>query len=138
MNTALLRKIKQLVLAEPKRVDMEAWAYHCERRNGGPPCGTVGCIAGWAVILDQEGKTMAERYNKAVEHDFFATGKRLLKLTTGQAKRLFYAEFNFENNDYSFWPEDLVDAYDSARSPKAKARVVAQRIDRFIRTGGKE
>jgi hypothetical protein len=52
----LLLQIRELILAEPLRLDMDSWitafagegsSYHKTL----PACGTVGCIAGWAAVL---------------------------------------------------------------------------------------
>lgn len=39
------------MLAEPKRVDMEVFIDDWLPSEGGPACGTVGCFAGWVVLL---------------------------------------------------------------------------------------
>lgn len=65
----LLGKIKQIILAEPKRVNMEAfisalngealWSQGARRKQ--PACGTIGCIAGWGAILLRPKNVTANR-----------------------------------------------------------------------------
>jgi hypothetical protein len=55
MNVKLLRRIQKHILAEPKRLDMGNFIVRKSDGLGSlvrfPKCGTVGCIAGWAVTL---------------------------------------------------------------------------------------
>jgi hypothetical protein len=46
MNWKLLSQIADHIEANPKSFDMETWA---EEHS----CGTIGCIAGWAIMLTQ-------------------------------------------------------------------------------------
>jgi len=58
LNVTLLRKVMKHILEEPRRLRQSEWlakkgdAYykHVPRKER-PPCGTVACIAGWAVEL---------------------------------------------------------------------------------------
>jgi hypothetical protein len=54
MNVKLLRKIQKHILEEPRRLDMDVVLVKdidpASWRDA-PPCGTVGCIAGWACAL---------------------------------------------------------------------------------------
>jgi hypothetical protein len=86
INVKLLRKVQKHILAEPKRVNMGTFIYRkkdepdmCEKW---PACGTVACIAGWAVTLSQK-KEM--NYNAIPER-----ARRLLGLDWEQANYLFY------------------------------------------------
>jgi hypothetical protein len=47
----LLGDVAEAILREPKRFDFGNWLEHIPAEHGGPACGTVGCIAGWAVVL---------------------------------------------------------------------------------------
>lgn len=133
MNTRLLRKIKRLILAEPRR--MSSWFYPNQTRSG-PPCGTVGCIAGWAILL--KGKTMGERLRCVIDKDFDIQRKAQihLGLAAAQARRLFHANYHYGKGAYTNWPRDW--AYHIAHKPADKAKVVAKRINRFIRAKGRE
>lgn len=138
MNVKLLQAIKKHILAEPKRLDMGNWGFKRDKANDGPACGTVGCIAGWAVLLThpsligrKEDFTPAKlkKFSNAMgnaEED--APG--LLKINIGTADRLFYVDR---------WPEpfrqDYLDA-ESGGDRKAMAKATAARIDSLISMGG--
>lgn len=47
MNVRLLRRVAKHIVEEPRRYNQGSW---CDRSNDAP-CGTMACIAGWAVIL---------------------------------------------------------------------------------------
>lgn len=47
----LMVDVKKAILADPKRADMRVYENPLAPQNGGPACGTVGCIAGWVAIL---------------------------------------------------------------------------------------
>ena len=53
MNTRLLRKVQKHILEEPRRLNMDIILDDrvSARDPKNPPCGTVGCIAGWAIVL---------------------------------------------------------------------------------------
>lgn len=138
MNTELLLKVKAVILEEPKRVDMDLWIRECaEGENNGPACKTVGCISGWAVLIDgmrawrvKRPLTVLRRMRKSggPGADGFQSGRELLALNLRQANALF-----FDNE----WPSDLrrrlADEYSG--TPEYAA-VVAEAIDRFIACDG--
>lgn len=53
----LLQDVKRAMREEPRRVDMDTWLRRMDPRNlcyecyEAPACGTVGCFAGWVVLL---------------------------------------------------------------------------------------
>lgn len=130
MNTELLLKVKEKILAQPRAFNMATWL----RKNGpeggddpyvnyrNPPCGTVACIAGWVVELT--GGRMAGRSVSELAKD------RLLADTTlerGQAEALFLLD----------WPADLKKEFDGIAGDdvehwEAEASVAAKAINRFI------
>jgi len=131
MNIKLLRKIQKAIARAPQRLDMDIpiTSYKCK---------TTACIAGHAVLLSQKGK----RFNKVAE-DFvnkfpdsaFSTdwqpieirARNLLKLTRGQANRLFLSWG---------WPDEYQANYRG--TPVERVRVAIKRIDHFIETKGLE
>ncbi len=123
MNIDLLMSIKEKILEEPKRLNMSVW--YCKRDTvlslwdvygkAEPPCGTVACIAGWALLLKGED---VNRGNVAVR------AMDALDIR-GYADQLFMP--------YSGWPETWrrkLTTY-KAGSPEY-AQVVAEYIDYFI------
>lgn len=129
INYKLLRKVRDHILEEPRRIHMEQWLIKGSkyinmilgRQRGAPACNTVGCIAGWTAQLSE---------SKAESWDCASVAVRKLKINYAQTKLLFHVEN---------WPEDLQIKIGKYRNgTKSYAKVVAQRIDRFIETRGKE
>lgn len=136
----LLRKVQKAILEEPKRINMKFWGRKYGKdivavREGSasyqhyiPPCGTIGCIAGWGAVL---GTKSAMKMNTKEFAEFIYTADdrmiRLSKLSYEQANRLFY-------NDN--WParfENKLRRYNTGTPQYAK--VVSDRIEHFILTG---
>lgn len=88
MNTELLERIADHIEAVPESWDLSQWAWTADSRD---LCDTVGCVAGWAVMLtDPE-----LRYRVATEpfeYENYAwepQARELLELTADQASALF-------------------------------------------------
>lgn len=142
MNTKLLRQVRAHILGEPRRLRMEH-GIKPQRGKGAPPCGTVGCIAGWAVILANKKrsetiKDMIDRMSiprsetSRRERSWSAVkdmATELLEIVPASADRLFYT---------LEWPQDLKDAYAVAGTAAGRARITARRIARFIKTKGRK
>ena len=60
VNVELLQRIKQHILQEPKRLQMNIWRNRFSGTNA-PSCGTIACIAGWAVELGDPNMLLPER-----------------------------------------------------------------------------
>lgn len=124
LNVELLERVKAHILEEPRRLDMGLWADS----EGEAPCGTVGCIAGWAIILgtgarfDRTGFQLVYRNNRPVA-GFAHSAAKLLGLSIDQANEVFCV---------GGWPDDLADMYDSARDDRGRAEATAKRINRLI------
>lgn len=132
MNIELLQKVKQAILDEPRKMDMNVWfdrfwadeeeKVRVLRLLGKeeaqlPPCGTIGCIAGWSVLL---GSSMDPGELVHVG----STAARLLDLDFEQAYDLFHT---------TTWPSDLREKLsDSEPGTIEYAQVVAEAIDRYI------
>jgi hypothetical protein len=118
MNVRLLRKIQKHILAEPKRVRMEVIATEDD-------CGTVGCIGGWAAILSNK---------KPDKFGDFKTACRLLGVPLPTTLCGIYQHQLFFTHN---WPEKFRNAYQTAKTKRGEARVVARRIEHFIKTKGR-
>ena len=119
----LLRKVAKHILEEPKRLNMmrfinrkgDGWPIYGEY----PECGTMGCIAGWAVALSTDELV---KYN-----DIQDRAAKLLGLNPAQQNVLFF---------YGKWPIEFQKRLlrtEIQTLPYAK--VTADRIEHFIRTG---
>lgn len=123
MNVKLLRKVKRHILEEPKRFDMD----YALRRSAESPCGTVGCIAGWAAILNGDVQLDGPLISGWDEIKNIASSA--LDIPAYPTPTIFY-----EHN----WPAELFNAFTSARTRGRRAKIAAQAIEHFIRTKGKE
>jgi len=132
----LLQDVKQAILEEPRRVDMNFVAYVDDRtrqwtnpRTGrkevmpAPSCGTVGCFAGWTMLL--AGMT---------------PGQAGSKWTGGAKDILGPLNYKFTGSDGALCDVFNWGAGDGILSMKpgtrAYARAVCKRIDRFITANG--
>jgi hypothetical protein len=127
LNVKLLRKIQRHVLDNPKRIDMDCFIERkAEELEAGrglehdtfPRCGTVGCIAGWAVTLSTKERIP---YGQIAEK-----AKALLGLSDIQAYQLFYV---------NHWPILWREITNSQYQTRAHAKLVVKRIDHLIATG---
>lgn len=135
MKVALLRKVKNHILSEPKRLRM--WGYVMRKAtNKAVPlatinkyrpfakCGTAACIAGWTCLLQLKPTETGEFYGV----DYFQHAQELLGLSEAQAEVLFMPDA---------WPVEFKDGTTDDGKRKT-AQVAAARIEHFIKTKGKE
>lgn len=136
MKTRLLKKVAEHIKEEPRRLDMEKWTDVVDPVYAdSPPCGTVGCIAGWACMLNGDKPTPGG----GSQIYFFSRGQELLGLTKDQADRLFTAPaLAFEWKSAPTWPKKFARRYEKAKTPKGRASATLARIEHFIATKGRE
>lgn len=126
MNTRLLRRVAKHIAEEPRRLDMYKIAGHvAEDESFNPPCGTVGCIAGWACML--EGSTVGQAT--------WAKGRRLLELDDKEAFQLFDYPIGGPTDG---WPAKFANRFLRAKTPRGRASATTARIEHFIKTKGRE
>jgi hypothetical protein len=134
MNVKLLTKIQKHILAEPRRLDMDVVlikGLDPASWRDVPPCGTVGCIGGWAYILSRK-RPQLKQYG--IDH--LVLGRHELKITAIEADRLF--DTVYDDSILNAWPKKYIEAYLKAKSPAGRARAAVRRIDHFIATKGAE
>lgn len=134
MNTKLLRKVKEHILAEPRRLMM---AWFIEKRLGlnhrihirgtrktrpFPKCDTAACVAGWTCLLNDR------NFPKQDGISWSNTARELLGITAEQGNRLFVP---------SLWPKKFLRGIADDGRPST-AKIAAARIEWFIRTKGRE
>jgi hypothetical protein len=117
LNVPLLRKIQAHILEEPLRVDMDNWMGTVNQYGQSPACKTVGCIAGWACVLEPT-------QNKEIVLGVKLTAMDLLGIGHDLADKLFYPAYWYHG-----WPSKLEDL--RVGTP-AYAQVVSDYIDYFI------
>lgn len=130
MNVRLLRRIQRIILKRPKQIRMRTW-FSSDPKVG--HCGTTGCIAGWAVTLDEFGKPMPllglEKFGSGPFYAPFRA-RKVLNLTKAQSDRLFFSEQ---------WPDQFLEKIiKHGEGTVGYAKTVAARISHFIKTKGAE
>lgn len=148
INISLFRDIQAAILVQPLRINMGHWALDKafqKRLQQEPPCGTVACIAGWAVALSkkimEDDLFYIDLNGGSIEHQAITE----LGIDLGQASRLFFTiswprKFRDRINLYAINTRSWMDYHDiypdsvSAGTPEY-AQVVSDRIDHFISTG---
>lgn len=132
MNVPLLLAVKEAILAEPLRINMDGWVFDSNdqiREGQVPPCGTVACIAGWAfsIINRLDKDALYEQFNSDTAAEMLDVSN---EYPAREAQRLFHV---------SGWPERFVRAIVGHKPGTPEyAQVVADRIDHFIATEGRE
>lgn len=117
MNVKLLNQIMEHILEEPRRANMDMWLQknsHLYKHD----CHTVGCIAGWAVMLEgeKEEQTYLNTRMAAI---------RLLKLPEGRENELFLV---------TNWPAGFRVRLDKhPEGTKAYAQAIVARIKDYIK-----
>lgn len=132
LNLPLFAKIKEKILAEPDRFNMGLWFGVIDARGeldfltagagtvgeAFQECGTVACIAGWAVVLGDPSRSL---------HCAVALRARAaLGLTYDEGTALFTT---------ARWPQELQDAYFKAEyngDLLAMARAACDAIDALV------
>lgn len=110
----ILRRAVEHIKAEPKRLNMGTWLSP----SNTSPCGTVGCLFGWVVMLEEPKHQNATIYSSAQE---------LLQLDDLQAGNLALV---------GYWPKPLRVKYrNRGNTPRQRANILGQRVEHFIRTG---
>lgn len=132
INVPLLRKVQKFLLAEPRRFDMGSWVELAEQADilRRPPCGTACCIAGAAFLIDKKIEVKGALNNdKVLYGDILGGASRALKIDDRQENLLFFV---------GWWPRKFQVAYNSAKTPLARAKAGVARINHFIKTKGAE
>lgn len=132
----ILRRVKAHILAEPRRLEMNDYAS----KTDAAPCGTAGCIAGWTCLLESNMETVKAWNARAPEDawvptpDWHEEASRLLGLTEEKADKLFMP-WELEYEEDASWPKEFQRRYDKCKTKVGKAKVTAERIEHFIKTG---
>jgi hypothetical protein len=137
MNKPLFEKVIAAIQADPRRLNMNMWAYNTARgASTTPECGTAGCIAGWTVLISKhESKVLAKEQVVVEDLDgnWPGAAQRLLDITDDQEQALFYADW---------WPSPFREEYELAdkneeASPELSAKladITIRRIRQFMET----
>lgn len=147
MNVPLLRKVQAYILTNPEHFNQSRW---CDEAA----CGTVACIAGWALILRSREplprrglspiealrritritippsirsiSDLPEQISDRIYPRIHGDATRALKLEPHIAQRVFHIDM---------WPEPFQTLHKAAPSPSTRACVAAARIEYLIQNG---
>jgi len=86
------------------------------------PCGTVGCIAGEACLMEGCHLPFADRVNGP-----YLKAMEILGIGYGQADNVFYV---------GCWPDDLADKWHAANSLTQQRAVMIERLE-FLKEFGR-
>lgn len=119
-----MRAVVAYIKEEPRRLNMYVWACQISTHDElDPPCGTVGCFAGW-TIMSTVGK---EELGHLLGTDSVADAAAdILGIDDHDAYILFYS---------TRWPTSFNEAYVNANSPAKRVQALSDRIEYFIETG---
>lgn len=140
----LLRQVQEELTAEPKRFSMATWLRTPFNDDTTPACGTVGCVAGWVVILAKQ-ETMRRNSQETgalpvpsirdIARDAILDNKSVpvlarqeLDLTPQQGERLFHIEN---------WPSLYKSNYRFAKDARGRVEAMVSRINQFINSDGR-
>jgi hypothetical protein len=127
MKTKLLREVAKHIAEEPRRLNMHLISTRVDpSRHEAPPCGTVGCIAGWACMLSGMG----------IDEANWRKGEEILGLTSDQSMKLF--DFPTTDGFNDGWPRKFGKRYVNAKTPRGRMLATVARIEHFIATKGAE
>lgn len=153
MNIKAIWETVEYMEKEPARIDMidgivsasEAMNYdthspyfQVKRILVLPPCDTVSCIAGAAVLSHRDIK----KSDLDMWHSWYRVrdeAEEILDLSSGEAARLFYLPtIHGGSGGDDAWPDSYEKAYFEAKTPEDRAKVIRERIQHFIDTNGAE
>lgn len=124
----ILKYLKDHFREEPRRLYMHTWSVKRGKDYGGamipddidfPPCGTVGCIAGWICMLYGEKKEPHWLIAPQTAGEEMGFAKYPYCLNS-----LFYLEY---------WPNKFSKQFELAKTPYRRVEVTCNRIDHFIK-----
>lgn len=140
----LVNRVIERILEEPRRFDMHVIGKKVDVRYSfnPPPCGTVGCLAGWALIEDALMRKVRSPF-VTKENEY---GDTVTCIPTGhddlwqkKAEKLFGIPLNTGDTLFRLncWPARYQKMYrlEGAGHHGEKAKAGAARLRHFIRTG---
>lgn len=134
LNVDLLNKVKKHFLDEPRRLRMDTWlkqgypnqeifsagisGYNEPEEYLLPQCGTVGCIAGWTVMLAYPNDPSKQLSPSLQAREVLGIDEYIMPYD------LFFPDQ---------WPSDFYRDYRNAESPEERARIACEVIDHFVK-----
>jgi hypothetical protein len=117
-TVSILRAVKAAILAQPELYNQSRFPA-CE-------CNTPSCIAGWGMWLQNPSP---KAYSASMAESGLAKWASSFEMSEKQFLPLYVTHLE--------WPEPFAAKYKKAKNEVERAAVAADRIDYFIKTGGK-
>lgn len=129
LNTNMLERIISVLETDPRCLYMHGWVYRLPHeanvtRRPIPTCGTIGCIAGWAWLLNAPEGIPSENPGGGVVS---RGALEILGITKEQGDKLFFI---------MNWPLEYSERYDQADSdPEKETRVTIDLLREVVKRG---
>lgn len=147
MNRQLLYDIADHIENVPESWDLSLWADKASSRSTSPVCDTVGCVAGWAVMLVNpiaRGHVAAGHHRWVDQFAWSAEATKALDLPVHEADVLFGSNtwWGTQMRAFGFEPKDGYDDFEDnyialgAVPPKAAAHILRALADGEITLEG--
>lgn len=150
MNTQKILNAVKYFEEEPLRLNMGNWIRHIPKgQTGAPPCGTVACLAGSAIIAEAKSQgisisALIEQSGSEFELPEKDLAMQIFGIDAVQAKLLFYTQDwpDVYNHQYSLLEKMLYDFPENINViklvKKYMVRILKSRVNCFIYSDGKE
>jgi len=136
MNVTKIREALNYLVAEPLRLDMGVYKSRAYTNETKPPCGTVCCLAGAAIIL--EASATGRKFHSIAE-----PGARLFEINLPEATRLFHVQywptqfkFPFQKLNYDYY--NIKHPHILNYIAKARIGLLQERVAYFIASQGEQ
>jgi hypothetical protein len=141
MNIEKIEKLRQYILEEPRRYNQTIFGarkgvYDYDYDKGfvaiqKPPCGTVACLAGNAILMEGQKLFVKRGGEFVVRNDASVLAAKILGLTPLQAAKLVRGVPGEKD-----WGLGFAAWFDTVRGYKEKAEVTTAFLAHLIKTNG--
>ena len=116
----LLKDVRKAILDEPLRVNMKTVVAKRKPSEGGPACGTVGCLAGWTLLLAGKRFSYCHVRDWSLDVESLLGGRINIDFNTVVGRRYV---FNSGDGDRCAW---------TIPGTPEHAEAVVARLDKFM------
>jgi hypothetical protein len=129
-NKAKIRKLIRFLKKEPRRYCQDRWFQdvRSKRMKNKPPCGTLACLAGEAVLMEgykPYGEMHCTLPDGSETEEVSVVAQKILGLRSKQADYLFVG-------DCSGWPEEAARAYENATDPSERVNAAIMALKALL------
>lgn len=126
----ILRKVQKTITEEPRRFDMGIWqqfiSQHAMQYNPqAPPCGTVGCIAGWICMIHDRKENIEQLDIQGRANDILSLPEYDEEIANYNISDKLFFVSSWVNKSYR-------QRFNLAETQQEKVAVASEYIDYFI------